>query len=168
MAVSILAGMEPSAFERHLTDPVGRGPAPAGAAVGSSGGAPCGDLIRIALLAGDGRIEQASFDAEGCGAMLAAGSACVSLVLGAPLLEAARVGSADVAAELGGLSPGKHHAADLAADALHRALAGLWARPSQPLLEPSSPSACWWASAAASTARWPRCSSAGRAARSSR
>ncbi len=127
--------MEPSAFERHLTDPVGRGPAPAGAAVGSSGGAPCGDLIRIALLAGDGRIEQASFDAEGCGAMLAAGSACMSLVLGAPLLEAARVGSADVAAGLGGLSPGKHHAADLAADALHRALAGIWARSSQALLE---------------------------------
>ena len=41
---------------------------------------------------------------------------------GARLLEAARVGATEVAAELGGLSPGKLHAAELAADALHGAL----------------------------------------------
>jgi tRNA-specific 2-thiouridylase len=44
------------------------------------------------------------------------------LVDGEPLLEAARVGAHEIAAELGGLSPGKFHAADLAADALHGAL----------------------------------------------
>ena len=38
------------------------------------------------------------------------------------MLDAARVGAREIAAELGGLSPGKLHAADLAADALHRAL----------------------------------------------
>ena len=43
------------------------------------------------------------------------------------MLDAARVGTAAIAAELGGLSPGKLHAAELAADALHRAL-GLAAR----------------------------------------
>ena len=32
------------------------------------------------------------------------------------------MGTREIAAELGGLSPGKLHAADLAADALHRAL----------------------------------------------
>ena len=41
---------------------------------------------------------------------------------GAPLLDAARVGAEEIAAELGGLSPAKRHAAELAADALHRAL----------------------------------------------
>ena len=41
---------------------------------------------------------------------------------GARVLDAARIGAADVAAELGGLSPGKLHAAELAADALHSAL----------------------------------------------
>src|ERR671936_714577 len=60
--------------------------------------------------------------ASGCGALTAAASACVELVRGAPLLRAARAGSADVAAQLGGLSAGKLHAADLAADALARAL----------------------------------------------
>ena len=59
---------------------------------------------------------------QGCGALTAAGSAAVTLVEGAPLLDAARVGTHAIAAELGGLSPGKLHAAELAADALHRAL----------------------------------------------
>jgi tRNA-specific 2-thiouridylase len=44
------------------------------------------------------------------------------LVRGRPVLEAARVGVAEIAGELGGLSPGKLHAAELAADALARAL----------------------------------------------
>jgi tRNA-specific 2-thiouridylase len=38
------------------------------------------------------------------------------------VLDAARIGAGEVAAELGGLSPGKLHAAELAADALHVAL----------------------------------------------
>ena len=54
--------------------------------------------------------------------MTAAGSAAVTLVQGAHVLDAARVGAHAIAAELGGLSPGKFHAADLAADALHGAL----------------------------------------------
>ena len=84
---------------------------------------PCGDLVRVALVIRDGRVADATFDADGCGAAIAAGSAVVSLARGRTVLEAARVGAADVSAELGGLSPGKFHAADLAADALHRALA---------------------------------------------
>jgi tRNA-specific 2-thiouridylase len=39
-----------------------------------------------------------------------------------------------VAEELGGLSPGKVHAAELAADALHRALTNLWSSGREPLL----------------------------------
>jgi tRNA-specific 2-thiouridylase len=112
-------------FEQHLTDPAGRGPVPGGAHVGSAGGAPCGDLVRIALVIRDGRVAAATFDADGCGAVLAAGSACVALTRGRSTLEAARVGAREVAAALGGLSPGKLHAADLAADALHRALAAV-------------------------------------------
>jgi tRNA-specific 2-thiouridylase len=55
---------------------------------------------------------------------VAAGSAVVSLLRGAPLLDAARIGAGEIAAELGGLSQAKRHAAELAADALHRALGG--------------------------------------------
>jgi tRNA-specific 2-thiouridylase len=110
-------------FEQHLSEPVGRGPVPAGAHVGSAGGAPCGDLVRIALVIRHGRVADVTFDAHGCGAAIAAGSAVVSLIEGRTVLEAARVGAVAVSGELGGLSAGKFHAADLAADALHRALA---------------------------------------------
>jgi tRNA-specific 2-thiouridylase len=64
------------------------------------------------------------FDASGCGATIAAGSAVVGLVRGAPLLQAARVGVEEIARDLGGLSAAKRHAAELAVDALHRALGG--------------------------------------------
>jgi tRNA-specific 2-thiouridylase len=94
--------------------------------------------VRMALVIEDGRIANATFDADGCGAALAAGSAAVALVAGGTALEAARVGARNVAAALGGLSPGKLHAADLAADALHRAL-GAAASASGQALAPRSP-----------------------------
>jgi tRNA-uridine 2-sulfurtransferase len=81
----------------------------------------CGDLIRVSVSV-DGATVRAGFAAEGCGALTAAGSALVTLVDGEPLLTGARVGVREISSELGGLSPGKLHAAELAADALHRAL----------------------------------------------
>jgi tRNA-uridine 2-sulfurtransferase len=108
---------------------------PEGAAVGSAGGNACDDIVRIAVRAGAGRVAEITFDADGCGATFAAASACVTLAEGKPLLEAARLGSEDVAGELGGLSPGKLHAADLACDALHRALSKIWGAAGSPLLD---------------------------------
>ena len=109
-------------FEDHLTSPRGRGRTFDGAFHGAAGGAACGDLVRFSLAIDGERVTTAGFDASGCGTMLAAGSAAVVLVEGADLLDAARIGSPQIAAELGGLSAGKLHAADLVADALHRAL----------------------------------------------
>ncbi len=110
-------------FEDHLRYPQGRGHAPAGEAFsGSAGGAACGDLVRFSLTVERDRVADAGFEASGCGATIAAASAAVKLVRGAPVLDAARVGTREIAAELGGLSVGKLHAADLAADALHWAL----------------------------------------------
>jgi tRNA-specific 2-thiouridylase len=110
----------------HLERPLARGHAPAGAHTGAAGGAACGDLIRVSLAldpdSPDGRIRDAGYDASGCGATIAAGSAVVALLRDTPLLEAARIAPQTIARELGGLSPAKRHAAELAADALHRAL----------------------------------------------
>jgi tRNA-specific 2-thiouridylase len=112
----------------HLERPLGRGHCPEDAFTGAAGGAACGDLIRISLAidpdSPGGRIRDAGFDASGCGATVAAGSAAVSLLRGAELLRAARIGAGEIARELGGLSVAKRHAAELAADALHRALGG--------------------------------------------
>ena len=107
-------------FEEHLRHPVRRGRVPGHDGV--AGGAACGDLVRIGIVVEGDRIADAGFEAAGCGAAQAAASAAVELVLGAPVLDAARVGAGAIADALGGLSPGKRHAADLASDALARAL----------------------------------------------
>ena len=109
-------------FEDHLRYPRGRGHEPHGARHGAAGGAACGDLVRISVAVDGDRVSEAGFEASGCGATIAAASAAVELAEGAGLIEAARIGAPVIAAELGGLSAGKLHAADLASDALHRAL----------------------------------------------
>jgi tRNA-uridine 2-sulfurtransferase len=106
----------------HLDRPRGRGLIPDGSHTGAAGGAACGDVIRVSLTVAGGMTAAAGFDASGCGTAIAAGSAVVELVCGRPVLDAARIGPDQIAGELGGLSPAKRHAAELAADALHRAL----------------------------------------------
>jgi tRNA-uridine 2-sulfurtransferase len=124
-------------FEQHLVHPRGLGALADWPHSGAAGGAACGDLIRIAVRVQGDRIAEAGFDAEGCGAARAASSAVVELVEGAPFLDAARVTIDDVADALGGLVPPKRHAAQLAADALHRAL-GAAARAGIPRLARST------------------------------
>jgi len=127
-------------FSEHLNHPVGRGTRSRTAMPETAGGSICGDLVRIGVRVEGAFVADAGFEASGCGALTAAASACVELVRGAPMLDAARVGSADVAAELGGLSAGKLHAADLAADALARALgaAAVAQAEVEPVLRPRS------------------------------
>ncbi len=117
--------MASEALRRFHEDRSRRGPAPEGAQVGAAGGAPCGDLIRIALLVRDGAVERARFDAEGCAAALAAGAATCELAEGSAVLDCALIDSGAISDALGGLSAAHAHAAGLAADALHRALAAL-------------------------------------------
>jgi len=116
-----------SALHDHLAFPRGLGALARAPHTGAAGGAACGDLIRISVQVEGDRVAVAGFQAEGCAAARAAGSAVVELVEGEPVLAAAAVKPATVANELGGLSPAATHAAELAADALHRAL-GMAAR----------------------------------------
>src|ERR671914_81921 len=124
-------------FEDHLSAPRGLGALAGWPHSGAAGGAACGDLVRVAVRVEGEMVVEAGFDAEGCGAARAAGSAVVELVEGRPFLEAARVTPDDVAGVLGGLIPPKRHAAELAADALHRAL-GAAAKDGIPDLNESS------------------------------
>jgi tRNA-specific 2-thiouridylase len=111
-----------SSFEHHLTSPQGLGYLPAGGRSATVGGGDCCDTVTITLATDGERITGAGFEAHGCGAATAAGSAAVTLARGVPLLDAARIGAHEIAAELGGLSPGKLHAAEVAGDALARSL----------------------------------------------
>ncbi len=115
------------ALTGHIETPHGLGALARAPHTGAAGGAACGDLVRVSVRVEGDRVAEAGFDARGCAAARAAGSAAVELVEGASVLRAAHVTPSAIAAELGGLAPGATHAADLAADALHRAL-GLAAR----------------------------------------
>ena len=94
-------GLSIPPLEDHLTAPRGRGRLPHAAHAGSAGGAPCGDLVSIRVEVRDGWVAEAGFDAHGCAAARAAGSAVVELVRGAPTLDAARIGPAAIDEELG-------------------------------------------------------------------
>jgi tRNA-specific 2-thiouridylase len=117
--------MDRELFEHHLSDESRRGPAVDGAFTGAAGGAACGDLSRISFTVVDGLIENATFDAEGCGATRAATAAVAEIIDGAPVLDAALLDIDTVDTAIGGLTTAKRHAAQLATDALHRALQGV-------------------------------------------
>ncbi len=114
--------MDSVALEHHLTSPQGRGRVPADDFTVTAGGGSCCDTIRFSLSVNHERVLDAGYDVHGCGSANAAGSAAVAAVRGRSILDAARIGPGQIAAELGGLSPGKLHAAELAADAVARAL----------------------------------------------
>jgi tRNA-specific 2-thiouridylase len=111
-------------YEHHLSSPRGRGKVPGEGATGVAGTRACGDVIRFGLTldATGTRVADAGWEADACGATLVAASAVVERIVGLELLDVARIGAREVADELGGLSPGKFHAAELVADALARAL----------------------------------------------
>jgi tRNA-specific 2-thiouridylase len=114
--------MDRELFDHFLRDETRRGPAPEDAFTGAAGGAACGDVSRLSLSIEGGRISAVTFDTEGCGATSAATAAVAETIEGATVLEAASLSIDDAEALLGGLELSKRHAAQLAADALHRAL----------------------------------------------
>jgi nitrogen fixation protein NifU and related proteins len=85
----------------------------------------CGDVLRLTLKQNAGRITQVRFQAKGCVAAIACGSALTELVLGKTLEEAKKLGREDVNAAVGGLPQASTHAAQLAVEALALALSGI-------------------------------------------
>lgn len=109
-------------YEEHLRSPVGLAELPPRGYDGVAGGAACGDLVRVVVGVDGDRVASAGFVAEGCGALTVCGSVACELLQDATIRDAARVSVDALAEEVGGLHPGKRHAAELVVDALHRAL----------------------------------------------
>lgn len=88
----------------------------------------CGDVLRLAINvdrrsdAGERYIRAIRFKAYGCAATIAAGSALTELAAGRPLEEARTLTEQHVIDALGGLPPGRLHAAILAREALAQVL----------------------------------------------
>ncbi len=135
-AAGYAPGVDSELFEHYLGDRSHVGELAADTPLGRAGGAACGDLIEVGLRLRGGRVADVLVTASGCGAARAAAAAVAELADGATLHEAALIDAAAVSAELGGLSPVGAHAADLAAEALHRALGVAVATAEEQLLEP--------------------------------
>jgi len=116
------AGVAGDDLEHYLSDTSRAGEPVPGSAGGRAGGAACGDLIELSLRLADGRVTDVRAQGSGCAAARAAASAAAELVDGIDLCAAALLDATAISTELGGLSPIGAHAADLAAEALHRAL----------------------------------------------
>jgi len=82
----------------------------------------CGDRLRLTVRLVEGRFAEVRFQAKGCTASIAAGSALTVWLTGMGIEEVAKVGDAAVRQaveeELGGLPPASRHAAVLCADAV--------------------------------------------------
>lgn len=107
----------------HFANPrnVGEVDDPDGA--GQIGNPTCGDVMRMTIKVVDDRIVDVKFKTFGCGAAVATSSIATELVMGKTLAEAATLSNRAVAEALGGLPPQKLHCSNLAADALHLAIA---------------------------------------------
>lgn len=107
---------------RHLASPAGAGAMKGADAVGESGSASCGDLVRIHLRIRGRRVREARFQAFGCGAATAAASAACARLTGAALDDALRLSAARIDDDLGGLGAARRHGPELVEDAVARAL----------------------------------------------
>jgi nitrogen fixation protein NifU and related proteins len=88
----------------------------------------CMDLARFYLRVRDGRVEQARFQAYGCGPTLAACSAGTEVAAGSSLADLAEVPATLIESAVGGLPPERRHAADVVAGALRAAARDALAR----------------------------------------
>jgi nitrogen fixation NifU-like protein len=106
----------------HFLNPRFQGELPGADARGESRYPRCGDVLRLALRLEQGRVAEARFTARGCGAVVAAGSAGLGLVIGRPVEEARRLTAFDLDRALGGVPPPKRHCLLLFLEALCGAL----------------------------------------------
>jgi nitrogen fixation NifU-like protein len=91
--------------------------------VGTVGNPVCGDVMSIYIKVNDDKISDIKFKTFGCGAAIATTSMTTELAKGKTLDEALEITREEVADRLGGLPPVKMHCSNLAADALHEAIA---------------------------------------------
>jgi len=96
--------------------------------VGEGEFAQCMDLARFYIRVRNGRVEEARFQAYGCGPTLAACSAGTEVAAGTALEELSAVTEAQIEAAVGGLPPERRHAAEVVALALRAAARDAMAR----------------------------------------
>jgi NifU-like protein involved in Fe-S cluster formation len=112
-----------SIFKDHLAHPRNAGELPEANAIADETNPVCGDRLRLSLIVKGDRIETARYLAYGCPPTLVCGSVLTELIVGKTVGEAKDLTRADLLRAIGGLPSRKHHAAALAIETLHAALA---------------------------------------------
>ncbi len=107
----------------HFSNPRNVGDMKDADGIGETGSFKCGDTMKLYIKVKDNLIEDVRFQTYGCGAAIASSSMLTEMVKGKTLDEALAITNQDVSDELGGLPPLKLHCSNLAADALHEAIA---------------------------------------------
>ncbi|MBD3388311.1 MAG: Fe-S cluster assembly scaffold protein NifU [Candidatus Altiarchaeales archaeon] len=107
----------------HFTNPRNMGAVKGADAVGRVGNPVCGDVMEIFLKVAGDRISDIGFKTMGCAAAIATSSMTTELAKGKTLDEALKISRDSVVEALDGLPPNKVHCSNLAADALHKAIA---------------------------------------------
>jgi nitrogen fixation NifU-like protein len=107
----------------HFTNPRNVGEIPDADGVGEVGNPTCGDIMKIFIKVKDDVITDIKFKTFGCGAAIATSSMVTEMAKGKTIAEALKLSNRQVAEALEGLPPQKMHCSNLAADALHAAIA---------------------------------------------
>jgi nitrogen fixation NifU-like protein len=84
----------------------------------------CGDVMKLWVKIGNGRIEDAKFKAQGCSAAIATSSFATEMLIGMEVEDARRISREQIAEALGGLPASKIHCSVLASDAIKKVLKG--------------------------------------------
>jgi nitrogen fixation NifU-like protein len=83
---------------------------------------PCGDLMDITLRIREGRIMDAKFVTDGCGATVACGSKLTVMINNMDVQDAMKISNIDLENALGGLPEENKHCAVLAVNTLRKAI----------------------------------------------
>ena len=83
---------------------------------------PCGDTMKISLRVKEGRIRDACFWTDGCGATIACGSMLTKILKGKTTEEADNISNEKLLDALGGLPEEHQHCSDLAVNTLLKSL----------------------------------------------
>ena len=90
--------------------------------VGEVGNPACGDMMRLYLKIGEGRVQDAKFRTFGCGAAIASSSMLTEMIKGKTVDEARAITNQQVAEALDGLPAVKIHCSVMAEQAVKSAL----------------------------------------------
>jgi NifU-like protein involved in Fe-S cluster formation len=106
----------------HIANPRNRGSLPLATTQGSSHYPECGDRFQLYLRIETDRIQEASFEAQGCGHVLVMGSIGTEAVTGITIDQAKKITAFEWDQRVGGFPPAKRHAILMFMESLHQAL----------------------------------------------